>query len=196
MTAGGAAEPLRRLLDDPRTAPSIASVLESAAALLPGVRVALTSATASELIARGAEWRGDVPSVTRPIQLGFGSAGFVAVCGDVPLAGREGVARLVGSAVESALAGMAAAAAPPDPSAADRATAERLEHELVIGRRIQRSLMPRRFPSLPGWEIAAAYDAAREVGGDLYDAFLLRNQPGCLGFVVADVTGKGIPAAL
>jgi serine phosphatase RsbU (regulator of sigma subunit) len=72
----------------------------------------------------------------------------------------------------------------------------RLDDELAIGRRIQRSLMPRRFPSLPGWEIAAAYEAAREIGGDLYDAFLLRDQPGRLAFLVADVTGKGIPAAI
>jgi serine phosphatase RsbU (regulator of sigma subunit) len=76
------------------------------------------------------------------------------------------------------------------------ANRRRLDDELAIGRRIQRSLMPRRFPSLPGWEIAAAYEAAREIGGDLYDAFLLRNQPGRLAFVVADVTGKGIPAAI
>jgi serine phosphatase RsbU (regulator of sigma subunit) len=71
-----------------------------------------------------------------------------------------------------------------------------LDNELAIGRRIQRSLMPRRFPELPGWEIAAAYEAAREVGGDLYDAFPLRGRPGMLAFTVADVTGKGIPAAI
>jgi serine phosphatase RsbU (regulator of sigma subunit) len=71
-----------------------------------------------------------------------------------------------------------------------------VDDELAVGRRIQRSLMPRRFPDLPGWEIAAAYDAAREVGGDLYDAFLIRNRPDLLGFVVADVTGKGIAAAI
>jgi serine phosphatase RsbU (regulator of sigma subunit) len=71
-----------------------------------------------------------------------------------------------------------------------------VDDELAVGRRIQRSLMPRRFPDLPGWEIAAAYDAAREVGGDLYDAFLIRNRQDQLGFVVADVTGKGIAAAI
>jgi len=73
---------------------------------------------------------------------------------------------------------------------------EALDNELAIGRRIQRSLMPRRFPELPGWEIAAAYEAAREVGGDLYDAFPLRDRAGMLAFTVADVTGKGIPAAI
>lgn len=71
-----------------------------------------------------------------------------------------------------------------------------VDGELAVGRRIQRSLMPRRFPDLPGWEIAAAYDAAREVGGDLYDAFLIRDRREALGFVVADVTGKGVAAAI
>jgi serine phosphatase RsbU (regulator of sigma subunit) len=72
----------------------------------------------------------------------------------------------------------------------------RLDDELAIGRRIQLSLMPRRFPTVPGWEIAAAYEAAREIGGDFYDVFPLRDEPGCLAFTVADVTGKGIPAAI
>ena len=72
----------------------------------------------------------------------------------------------------------------------------RLDDELAIGRRIQRSLMPRRFPELAGWEIAAAYEAAREVGGDFYDVFPLRDRPGRLAFTIADVTGKGIPAAI
>ena len=71
-----------------------------------------------------------------------------------------------------------------------------LDRELEIGRRIQISLMPRRFPEVPGWEIASAYEPAREVGGDFYDAFALRDRPGHIGLVVADVTGKGIPAAI
>src|SRR5690349_18027788 len=199
VTAAAGTQPaLRRLLDDPRLAPSIVRLLESAAALLPGVRVALTSPAGSELIARGADRRTDIPSASRAIQLDAGSAGFVAVSGDAALRDREGVAGVVAAAVEVVLAGLATTAsrATPATSDAERVHAERLEHELVIGRRIQRSLMPRRFPSVPGWEIAAAYDAAREVGGDLYDAFLLRNRPGSLGLVIADVTGKGISAAL
>lgn len=79
-----------------------------------------------------------------------------------------------------------------------RQVAERrvLNRELEIGRRIQISLMPRRFPDVPGWQIASAYDPAREVGGDFYDVFPLRDKPGLIGLVVADVTGKGIPAAI
>jgi serine phosphatase RsbU (regulator of sigma subunit) len=71
-----------------------------------------------------------------------------------------------------------------------------LDQELAIGRRIQFSLMPRRFPSIDGWEIASAYEPAREVGGDFYDVFRIRDRGDCIGLVVADVTGKGIPAAI
>jgi serine phosphatase RsbU (regulator of sigma subunit) len=71
-----------------------------------------------------------------------------------------------------------------------------LDQELAIGRRIQISLMPRRFPTLDGWEIASAYEPAREVGGDFYDVFRLRERGACIGLVVGDVTGKGIPAAI
>src|SRR3954447_16638927 len=72
----------------------------------------------------------------------------------------------------------------------------RLEQEVAIGRRIPRSLMPRRFPAIPGWEFAARYEAARDVGGDFYDVFQPRRARRHVAIVVADVTGKGIPAAL
>jgi serine phosphatase RsbU (regulator of sigma subunit) len=79
-----------------------------------------------------------------------------------------------------------------------RAVADRraLDQELSIGRRIQLSLMPRHFPDIPGWQIAAAYEPAREVGGDFYDAFRIRDQADRIGLVIADVSGKGIPAAI
>jgi sigma-B regulation protein RsbU (phosphoserine phosphatase) len=71
-----------------------------------------------------------------------------------------------------------------------------VDHELAIGRRIQLSLMPRRFPEVAGWQLASAYEPAREVGGDFFDAFRIRDRPDHIGLVVADVTGKGIPAAI
>jgi serine phosphatase RsbU (regulator of sigma subunit) len=96
----------------------------------------------------------------------------------------------------AAVAGQAAVAI--ERAALQRQVAERrvLDRELEIGRRIQLSLMPRRFPSVPGWEIASAYEPAREVGGDFFDVFPLRDRPSLIGLVVADVTGKGIPAAI
>ncbi|NDJ85567.1 MAG: GAF domain-containing protein, partial [Chloroflexi bacterium] len=70
----------------------------------------------------------------------------------------------------------------------------RLEEELAIGREIQLSLLPEACPTLPGWDFAAFYQPARLVGGDFYDFFILPD--GQLGIVVADVAGKGVPAAL
>jgi serine phosphatase RsbU (regulator of sigma subunit) len=79
-----------------------------------------------------------------------------------------------------------------------RADAERqrMEQELVVARRIQLGLLPRALPQPPGWSIAGLYEAAREVGGDIYDAFPLPDSTSHLSLLVADVTGKGVPAAL
>ncbi len=74
--------------------------------------------------------------------------------------------------------------------------ARTMERELEIGQQIQLSLLPEAPPVVPNWEFAAFYQAAREVGGDFYDFFSLPSQPGHLGLVIADVTGKGVPAAL
>ncbi|HEY6056954.1 MAG TPA: SpoIIE family protein phosphatase, partial [Candidatus Limnocylindrales bacterium] len=71
-----------------------------------------------------------------------------------------------------------------------------LGRELEIARRIQLGLMPAATPALPGWDIATAYRAARTVGGDFYDVYELPRRPGTIGVAVADVTGKGITAAL
>jgi serine phosphatase RsbU (regulator of sigma subunit) len=71
---------------------------------------------------------------------------------------------------------------------------ERIEQELRIARLIQQTLLPKTLPKLSGYDIAAYYQPAREVGGDFYDSFVLED--GRLGLVVGDVTDKGIPAAL
>jgi sigma-B regulation protein RsbU (phosphoserine phosphatase) len=65
-----------------------------------------------------------------------------------------------------------------------------------VGRQIQLGLLPKAYPLVPGWEFAAIYQAARQVGGDLYDFFELPGEPQRLGLVIADVSGKGVPAAL
>jgi PAS domain S-box-containing protein len=71
---------------------------------------------------------------------------------------------------------------------------ERIEQELRIARLIQQTLLPKTLPKLTGYDIAAYYQPAREVGGDFYD--FLRLQDGRLGLVMGDATGKGMPAAL
>ena len=73
---------------------------------------------------------------------------------------------------------------------------QRMEEELRIGRRIQLSLLPDQLPDIEGWEFAALYRAAQEVGGDLYDFFVMPEDPDNLHVAIADVTGKGVPAAL
>jgi sigma-B regulation protein RsbU (phosphoserine phosphatase) len=79
---------------------------------------------------------------------------------------------------------------------AEEVKGQALEREMELGREIQLSLLPKDTPMLPGWEFAVYYQAARLVGGDFYDFFEFPGTPGKLGLVVADVMGKGLPAAL
>ena len=71
---------------------------------------------------------------------------------------------------------------------------ERLEQELRVARVIQQTLLPKELPDLPGWQVAAYWQPARAVSGDFYDFIDLPD--GKLGIVDADVTDKGVPAAL
>jgi len=77
------------------------------------------------------------------------------------------------------------------------AAKERIESELKIARHIQMSFLPRHFPSFSGnsqFQLHARLEPAKEVGGDLYDFFLLDEDH--LFISVGDVSGKGVPAAL
>src|SRR5215207_2477296 len=78
--------------------------------------------------------------------------------------------------------------------AAETRERERIEHELQVARQIQQELLPESIAKLDGWQIAAYYGPAREVGGDFYD--FLEFPDGRLGLVVGDATGHGMPAAL
>ena len=74
---------------------------------------------------------------------------------------------------------------------------ERIESELKIAHTIQMSFLPKRFPPFPEkqeFDIYATLIPAKEVGGDLYDFFLLDDRH--LFFSIGDVSGKGVPAAL
>jgi serine phosphatase RsbU (regulator of sigma subunit)/anti-sigma regulatory factor (Ser/Thr protein kinase) len=71
---------------------------------------------------------------------------------------------------------------------------ERLAQELRVARFVQTTLLPKELPTLPGWHLAAHYQPARQVGGDLYDFLDLPD--GYLGLVIGDVAEKGVPAAL
>lgn len=69
------------------------------------------------------------------------------------------------------------------------------EEEMKIGQRIQNSFLPKEMPIIDNWEIDAFYKPAREVSGDFYDVFILENI-NRVAFVIADVCGKGVGAAL
>ena len=73
---------------------------------------------------------------------------------------------------------------------------QRMIEELNIGREIQLGLLPDTVPTIPGWEFAAVYETATQVGGDIYDFILDEASPSHIELMVADVTGKGVPAAL
>ena len=71
---------------------------------------------------------------------------------------------------------------------------ERLETEVQLARQIQQTFIPESLPHPSGWELAARWKTARQVGGDFYDVMELPNQK--LGLFIADVADKGMPAAL
>jgi len=71
---------------------------------------------------------------------------------------------------------------------------ERLQQEMHLAKEIQQTLLPSEFPEIEGYEIAAYYEAAKEVGGDYYD--FVEVDKNRMGVVVADVSGKGVPGSL
>jgi len=71
---------------------------------------------------------------------------------------------------------------------------ERLETEVQLARQIQQTFIPESLPQPAGWELAARWKTARQVGGDFYDVMELPNQK--FGLFIADVADKGMPAAL
>jgi serine phosphatase RsbU (regulator of sigma subunit) len=75
-----------------------------------------------------------------------------------------------------------------------KAEQERLTHELELARDIQTKLIPTDLPAIPGWELVAFWRSAQEVAGDFYD--FIEVSPHQLGIIIADVAGKGLPAAL
>lgn len=68
------------------------------------------------------------------------------------------------------------------------------EHEIAEARAIQEGFLPKEIPQMPGYEIASAWQSARVVGGDYFD--VLPFEPETFGLCIADVAGKGLPAAL
>ena len=71
---------------------------------------------------------------------------------------------------------------------------EKLSAELNVATNIQAAMLPHKFPERDDFVIYASMDPAKEVGGDFYDFFMIDDDH--LAMVMADVSGKGVPAAL
>ncbi len=76
----------------------------------------------------------------------------------------------------------------------EQARSRRMQKDLEVGARIQRDFLPESLPTVPGYQFAARFEPAREVGGDFYDAFRLPD--GAVALVLGDVCDKGVGAAL
>jgi sigma-B regulation protein RsbU (phosphoserine phosphatase) len=131
-----------------------------------------------------------VPVVVRPLQelsrasVAVGSGNFDV---RVPVRSRDELGTLAANFNEMASGLKAAEEA--------KAQHQRIETELALARSIQASLLPEKPPKIEGWEVAFQCLPARELGGDFYDCFEIDG--GRLwGFLIADVSGKGVPAAL
>ena len=94
----------------------------------------------------------------------------------------------------TAFAAQAAVAVERARTAHDRVEQRRLEKELAVARDIQRSFLPASAPHIAGFELAGTSITHDEVGGDYYDFIPVSETR--LGLAIADVSGKGIPAAL
>jgi sigma-B regulation protein RsbU (phosphoserine phosphatase) len=164
-------------LDDLIADPTLAALLDMASASAGGVSIALTDADGRFLAGAPVADEG----LVLPVRLDDRTIGRLVCDVGTP----ADLAALVRCSLELAITG-----------ARDHAARAREAQELVIGRQIQRSLLPRRFPEVQGWRFAADYEPAREVGGDLYDVFRLRRADDAVVLLIADVTGKGVPAAL
>ena len=77
-------------------------------------------------------------------------------------------------------------------SARDKLTA--LQNELDLASSTQQSILPKAFPQTTDYQVFASMEAARNVGGDFYD--VIRLEDGQVGLAIADVSDKGVPAAL
>jgi len=71
---------------------------------------------------------------------------------------------------------------------------ERMEKEIQLARQIQKTFLPESLPQIEGWNLDLRWSTAREVGGDFYDVFKISDDK--IAFAIADVSDKGMPAAL
>jgi sigma-B regulation protein RsbU (phosphoserine phosphatase) len=134
----------------------------------------------------------DGPRLTRDIQVDGRYLGRIVAEG---AAVRERTMRAALEAVAVALERLVEAGAIEGPPTGSDARSG-IAAELAISRVQQRSLVSLKPPDVPGYDLASYYEPAREIGGDFFELFPLRRRGRPLGITIADVTGKGIAAAL
>jgi len=172
------------------TAERLEPLLAPLAALGPAVGLAVEDAAGRVVAGVGPATLGAVePALAVPIGPSEVPIGRVVVVGAIASPQRAAIEAAAG-VLAAAIAGLV------DTRVRDQVDRTRIEAELALGRRLQRSFVPLVAPEVPGWAVASHYEPAREVGGDFFDAFRPRARPRELAVVIADVTGKGIAAAL
>ena len=134
----------------------------------------------------------DGPRLTRDIQVDGRYLGRIVAEGP---AVRERVVSAALEAVALAVERLVEAGGIEGPPAGSDARSG-IASELAISRVQQRSLVSLKAPDVPGYDLASYYEPAREIGGDFFELFPLRRRGRPLGITIADVTGKGIAAAL
>jgi GAF domain-containing protein len=130
-----------------------------------------------------------IPLVARQVPVGALLVSLPA--GGVPLGARR-------QNILSGIAHQASTAIENDRLYEEAAERQRMERELELAREIQTSFLPKIRPIEPGWSVDTLWQAARHVGGDFFDFFLMPADEGQSkwGVVIADVADKGVPAAL
>lgn len=179
-------------------------ILEPWTADADGPAVAILDADGSVVAGRTATSRDRTPSwsIRADVLIDGARVGeVVASDGSRPGSGLAAVVRALAAAigelaVEARARGAAERALEEVRSAAAATALGTDVGQLAKGRRQQRSIVSLVAPDLPGYDLASQYDAAGDIGGDFFELFRLRRRGHPLGLVIADVTGKGLDAAL
>ena len=161
-----------------------------------GVAISIQDAEGRIVAAAGSVSGARTVTARREIVAGDAVVGRVDGRGTIGRALLVAIVDSLATAAGSIMESLAADGARAAEAGRSDANIHRIEAELALGRQIQRSFVPLIPPDLPGYEVATQYEPAREVGGDFFDVFRIQRRQGRLAVCIADVTGKGIAAAL
>jgi len=169
--------------------PGVDAILAPFRGIEPSLSIVINDASGRRVAGTSSD---DVPrdSIARDIVAGPLAGGRVVAWGS------SAATPLAAASVESLAVALGIAHTVRGGGIADVVVARRIEEELAHGRQLQRGFLSLVPPDVPGYQLASHYEAAREVGGDFFDLFRMRRRGRPLSIVIADVSGKGIAAAL